>query len=154
LGPGDDLVERRLAVARPRGRGRERDVAVERRVLVARSGLDRRDDLARDAELREVAEARLAVRAVVAHRLVEADQALLDEVVAVAAGQEVRRGLQPDEAVVPAHEAVVRVGVALLGQGDEEAIINLELTLRVAGQSRQNGSSKRPPSWRPVVDSR
>ncbi len=48
---------------------------------------------------------RLAVGAEVADRLVEADQAFLDEVLAVAAGQEVRRRLQPDEAVVAAHEA-------------------------------------------------
>ena len=105
-------------------------------MLVARRRLDRGDDLARDAQLREVAEARLAVGAVVADRLVEADEALLDEVVAVAAGQEVRRGLQADEAVVAAHEPVVRVGISLLGKGDQEAIIDLKLTLRVDGQSR------------------
>jgi hypothetical protein len=42
----------------------------------------------------------------------------------------------------------------LLGKGDQEAVIYLKLTLRVTGQSRQNGSSKRPPSRRSVVDSR
>jgi len=62
-------------------------------VLVARRGLDRGDDLARDAQLREVAEARLAVGAEVADRLVQTDEAFLDEVVAVAAGEEVRRRL-------------------------------------------------------------
>ena len=79
---GEHLVERRLGVGSAGRRGRERHVVVERRVLVARRGLDRGDDLARDAQLREVAERRLAVGAVVADRLVEADEALLDQVVA------------------------------------------------------------------------
>ena len=122
------------SVARGRRR-RERDVLVQRRVLVARRRLDRGDDLARDAELREVAEARLAVGAVVAHGLVEADEALLDEVVGVAAGEEVRRGLQADEAVVPAHDPVVGGRIALLGKGDEVAILNLNLTLRAEGDT-------------------
>jgi hypothetical protein len=53
-------------------------------VLVAGRRLHRGDDLPRDAELGEVAEARLAVRAEVADGLVEPDEPLLDEVVAVA----------------------------------------------------------------------
>jgi hypothetical protein len=69
-------------------------------VLVARGGLDRGDDLARDAQLSEVAKARLAVGAVVADRLVEADQAFLDEVLAVAAREEVGRRLEPYETLV------------------------------------------------------
>src|SRR5206468_3050364 len=108
---------------------------VQRRVLVARGGLHRGDDLPRDAQLREVAEARLAVRAEVPHRLVEADQALLDEVVGVAAGEEVRRGLQAYEAVVAAHDPVVRRRIALLGKRDEIAIFNLDLTLRAEGDT-------------------
>src|SRR6185503_9233330 len=132
---GDDLVERRLAVHRARGRRRERDVLVQRRVLVARRGLHGRDDLAGDAQLREVAEARLPVGPVVADRLVEADEALLDEVVAVAAGEEVRRRLQADEPVVPAHEALVRRVVALLGEGDEVSVIDLDLRLSVRGET-------------------
>ena len=119
-----------LSPASPGGRARERDVLVQRGVLVAGRGLDRGDDLARDAQLGEVAEARLAVGAVVADRLVQADEALLDQIVGVAAGEEVRRGLEPDEAVVTADEAVVRVGVALLREGDQEAILNLRLSLR------------------------
>ena len=107
--PGQHVGHRRLALlARGGGRLAERHVRVERRVLVARRGLDRGDDLARDAELREVAEARLPLGAVVPDRLVEADQALLDQVVRVAADQEVRRGLEPHEPVVAAHEAVRR----------------------------------------------
>src|SRR4051795_12792755 len=132
---GDDLVERRLAVLGRRGRRRERDVLVQRRVLVARRGLDRGDDLARDAELGEVAEARLAVGPVVAVCLVEPDEALLDEVVAVAAGEEVRRRLQAHEAVVAAHEPLVRRGVALLGQRDEVTVIDLDLRLSVGGET-------------------
>src|SRR3954470_9995853 len=87
----DDLVERRLAVLGGGGRRREGDVLVQRRVLVARGRLDRGDDLPRDAQLGEVAERRLAVGPVVAHGLVEADEPFLDEVVGVAAGEEVRR---------------------------------------------------------------
>ena len=131
----EHLVERGLGVGRARGRGRERDVAVERRVLVARRRLDRGDDLPRDAELREVAEARLAIGAVVADRLVEADQALLDQIVAVATDEEVRRGLQTHEAVVAAHQTVVCRVVALLGKRDEVSIIDLYLRLRCCGDS-------------------
>src|SRR3954468_9022833 len=88
------LVERRLGVTRRRRRRRERDVLVERGVLVAGRGLHRRDDLARDAELREVAEGRLAIGAVVTDGLVEADETFLDEIVPVAANEEVAGGLQ------------------------------------------------------------
>src|SRR6476646_11595581 len=130
-----DLVEGRLAVGRAGRRARERDVLVQRRVLVARGRLDRGDDLARDAELGEVAEARLAVRAVVAHGLVEPDEALLDEVVGVAAGQEVRRRLQAHEAVVAADEAVVGGVVALLGEGDQVTILDLNLRLTMRGET-------------------
>src|SRR6185295_7421603 len=112
-------------------RARERDVLVQRGVLVARGGLDRRDDLARDAELGEVAEARLAVGAEVADRLVEADEALLDEIVAVAAGEEVRRGLQAHETVVAAHQTVVGRRIPLLRKGNQVAILDLNLRLRV-----------------------
>jgi hypothetical protein len=85
---------------------------VQRRVLVARSRLDGGDDLARDAQLREVAEARLAVGAVVADRLVEADQPLLDEVLAVAAREEVGGGLEPDEPLVAGEQPCVGRGIA------------------------------------------
>src|SRR3954452_3725587 len=132
---GDDLFERRLAVARARRRLRERHVLVQRRVLVARRRLHRGDDLAGDAELREVAEARLAIGAVVADRLVQADEALLDEVVRVAAGEEVRRRLQADEAVVAADEPLVRGRIALLGEGDEVTVIDLDLRLSVRGET-------------------
>src|SRR5450755_1100066 len=135
-GPGQYLVERRLVVTGPAGgRARERDVLVQRRVLVPGRRLDRGDDLARDAELGEVAEARLAIGAVVAHRLVEADQALLDQIIGVAAGQEVRRGLEADESVIPADQPIVGVWTPLLGQGDQETILNLRLSLRRSGKS-------------------
>src|SRR6185503_8028312 len=107
-------------------------VLVERCVLVAGRGLDRGDDLARDAELGEVAEARLAIGAVVADRLVEADEALLDEVVPVAADEEVRRGLEAHEAVVALDDAVHRILAALLGQSDQKVIIKLRLRLSPA----------------------
>ena len=82
------------------------------RVLVAGCRLDRGDDLARDAQLGEVAEARLAIGPIVADRLVETDESLLDQVVGIAAGEEVRRGLEPDETVVTADDPVVGIGVS------------------------------------------
>src|SRR4051812_3073886 len=132
-----DLVQRRLGVRRARRRRGERHVAVERRVLVAGRGLDRGADLAGDAELGEVAERRLTVGPEVADRLVEPDEAFLDEVLGVAAGEEVRRRLQPHERVVTAHEAVVRVCATGLGERNEVRILNLYLSL--SSRWRQSG---------------
>src|SRR5205085_10771270 len=89
-------------------------------------------------ELREVAEGRLPVRAVVAHGLVETDQAFLDQVVRVTAGKEVRGRLETDEAVVTADDPVVGGGVTLLRQGDQVAILDLNLTLRLCGDPRHS----------------
>ena len=130
-GARQHLVERGHVFPAPGGRGGEGDVLVERRVLVARCGLHGGDDLTGDTELGEVAKARLAVGTEVANRLIEADEALLDEVVGVPSGEEVGGGLQPHEAVVAAHEAVVGGAVALLRKGDQKTIINLDLRLRV-----------------------
>src|SRR6185437_641334 len=91
------VAERAIALAvLPRRCVAERDVRVERRVLESGRGLDRRDDLARDTELGEAAERRLLVGAEVANRLVEADEPFLEQVVVVAAGEEVRARLQAD----------------------------------------------------------
>jgi hypothetical protein len=108
----------------------ENEILVQRGVLVARSGLDRGDDLTRDAQLGEVPEAGLTVGPIVPNRFVETDEALLDQIVGVAAGEEVRRGLEPNEAVVPAHDAVVRVRMPLLGEGYQISILNLKLRVR------------------------
>ena len=105
------------------------------RVLVAGRGLHRGDDLAGDAELGEVAEARLAVGAVVADRLVEAEQAFLDQVVGLAAEQEVGRGLEADEAAVAADDRVVGVGAAVLGESDQIVIIKLRLRVSLGWSS-------------------
>ena len=124
------VAERAVAVGvLARRRVAERDVGVQRRVLEARRGLDRRDDLPRDAQLGEAAERRLLVVAEIAHRLVEADQPFLDQVVGVAAGEEVRARLQPDEAGVAPDEVVHRAVVAVPRPDDELQI--LELTLRL-----------------------
>ena len=96
-------------------------------MLVARRGLDRRDDLSRDAELGEAPERRLLVGAEVAHRLVEADQPLLDQVVGLAAGDEVRARLQADEAGIAADERVERRLVVVAGAHDELEIFQLSL---------------------------
>src|SRR5579872_1137771 len=107
----------------------ERDVGVERRVLEAGGGLDRRDDLAGDAELREAPERRLLVGAKVPDGLVEADEALLDQVLRVAAGEEVRAGLQADEARVAAHQLVHRDAVTVPALHDVLEILKLSLSL-------------------------
>ena len=65
----------------------------------------------------------------VAHRLVEADQPLLDEILAVAAGEEVRARLQPDEAGVAADEVIHRRVVAVARLDDELQILELALRL-------------------------
>src|SRR4029077_3412830 len=92
----------------------EGDVLVQRRVLVTGRRLHRGDDLAGDAELGEVAKARLAVGAVIADRLVEAEQALMDQVVGLAPEQEVGGGLEADETAVTTDYRVVGVGFAFL----------------------------------------
>src|SRR3954447_18375767 len=139
---GRDYDERRLVHRRPRQRvaeralalavlswpgGAGRDGRVERRVLEPSSRLDRGDDLARDAELGEAAERGLLVGAEVANRLVEADQPLLEKVVVVAAGQEVRARLETHEARVAADERVDRDSVAVAGLDDELQILELSL---------------------------
>ncbi len=90
-----------------RRRVAERDVLVERRVLVPGRGLDGGDDLPGDAQLGERAERRVLVDAVVPDRLVEADEALLDEVVRIAAGEEVARERDPHEAGVAPDDLVL-----------------------------------------------
>src|ERR671935_336869 len=95
------VAERHVGVrVLPRRRVRERDVRVQRGVLEACRRLDRRDDLAGDAELGEAPERRLLVVTEVADGLVEADQPFLDQILRVAARQEVRARLQADEAGV------------------------------------------------------
>ena len=118
------------------GRLAERQVSVERHVLLARGRLDGGDDLPGDAELGEAAEAGQAVVAVVADRLVEAEHALLDEVFGVAAGEEVRTGLEAHELVVADHERVERGLVAAPIRLDEGEVRTLGEDLRVVRRSR------------------
>src|SRR6185369_3989005 len=111
-------------------------VGVQRRVLEARGRLDRRDDLPRDAELGEAPERGLLVGAKVAHRLVEPDKAFLDEVVGLAAGDEVRARLQADETGVAAQQRVHRNGVPIPGPEREPEILDLSWSLFLrAGRS-------------------
>src|SRR5690606_33956485 len=63
----------------------QRDVGVERDVLLPRGGFDGGDNLAGDAQFGERPERRQLVRPKVANRLVEADHALLDDVLAIGA---------------------------------------------------------------------
>jgi hypothetical protein len=117
-------------------------------VLVAGRRLHRGDDLARDAELREVAERRLAVGPEVADRLVEADQALLDQVLAVAPDEEVGGRLEAHERGVAPNEAVVGVMASLPGEGEEVAILDLDLSLSLRwGQSGHEHTLPEPANW-------
>src|SRR5581483_1184373 len=127
----------------------------ERGVLVAGGGLDRGDDLAGDAELGEVPEARLPIGPVVPDRLVQPHQPLLDQVVAVTAGQEVRRRLQAHESVVATNDRVVRHRVPLLGERDQIAILNLKLRVGVRRKPSHEcpfptpaDTAEGPKSWR------
>ena len=110
-------------------------------VLETRRRLDGRDDLPRHAQLGEAAERRFLVRAEVADSLVEADQPLLDQVLGVAAGEEVRARLEPDEPRVAAHERVECLAVAVPGPHDELQVrkLSLELLRRVKLLSRSSG---------------
>src|SRR4029077_2515689 len=60
---------------------------------------------------------------------------LLDEIVGVAAGQEVGGGLQAHETVVAPDEPVVRVAIAELCEGDQISVIDLRFRVRVIGDS-------------------
>ena len=135
--PSELLARRRVA---------ERDVRVQRRVLEARRRLDRGDDLPRHAELGEAAERRLLVGAEVADRLVEADQPLLDQVLGVAAGEEVRARLEPDEARVAADQ-LVEGRRRRCAPDDELQILELSLSLlRRCGSSVRLGRASASPS--------
>jgi hypothetical protein len=101
-------------------------------VLEPGGGLDRRDDLPRNAELGERAERRLLVVPEVAHSLVEADQPLLDQVLRVAAGEEVRARLEPHEARIAADQLVEGRPVAVPCSDDELEILKLSLSLLLA----------------------
>ena len=119
----------------------ERDVRVQRRVLEARRRLDRGDDLPCHAELGEAPERGLLVGAEVAHGLVETDQPLLDQILCVAAGEEVRARLQPDKPGVAAHERVERLPVAVAGAHHQLQVrkLSLELLRRVECLSSSSG---------------
>src|SRR5204862_8089560 len=103
--------------------GRDGVVLVGRGVVVAARGLYRGGELARDAGLGEVAEARFAIGAGVADRLVEAEEPLLDQILGLAAEQEVRRRLQADEAAIALDDALIRVGAARLRERDQVGVL-------------------------------
>src|SRR6266542_6246547 len=98
-------------------------------VLVPRRRLDRRDDLARHAQLGEAAKRGLLVRPEIAHGLAKADQALLHEVLRVAARQEVGAGLHSDEARVAPDQVIPRTGIAVPRAQDELKILEFSLSL-------------------------
>jgi hypothetical protein len=93
-------------------------------VLLARRRLDRGDDLARDAQLGEGAERGLQLGVEVTDRLVEADHALLDDVLAVGADQEVRAGLDAGERAVLVQQ-LAQGGVAAAAGLHDEVVVGL-----------------------------
>src|SRR5438034_4576905 len=107
-------------------------------MLVAGRGLDRGDDLSGDAQLGEAAERRLFVGPEVADRLVEPDQPLLDQILGLAAGKEIRAGLEPDEAGIAANERVERGAVAVPRTQRELEILKLTLSF-VGGNGGLHG---------------
>src|SRR5262249_36876213 len=86
-------------------------------------------DLPRHTQLRERPERRLLVRPEVPHRLVQTDEAFLDQVLRVAAGEEVRARLHPDERRVAANQLVERGARAVARLEDELEILKLSLSL-------------------------
>src|SRR5262249_34985735 len=82
-------------------------------------------------------------------RLVEADHPLLDEVVAVPTGEEVRTRLEADEAGVAAHEVVEGLLAPVPRLEDELEI--LELSLDLLGRLRWSGGAN-GHAWYPHVD--
>src|SRR5437764_15488631 len=103
-------------------------------MLEAGRRLDRRDDLAGHAELGEAPKRGLLVGAEIPNRLVEPDQALLDEVLRIAAGQEVRARLQSDEARVASDQRVERGAVAVSCAQHELEVFELPLSLLRSGR--------------------
>src|SRR5262249_60190117 len=83
----------------------------------------------RHAEAGECAKRGPLVGPEVPHRLVEADQPLLDQVVAVAADEEVRARLQPDEGGVAPDQRLERGLVAVARLDGELQILKLSLSL-------------------------
>src|SRR5207244_10544754 len=128
------VPERALAVRLLPGRCvAEGDVSVQRCVLEPGRRLDRRDDLAGDAELRKAPERGSLVGTEVPHRLVEADQALLEEILGVPAGEEVGARLQPDEARVAPDQNVECGAVPVPRAQHELEVFELPLSLLRSG---------------------
>src|SRR5438876_1235624 len=122
--PRQRVPERHVALGILAGRRlAERDVVVQRVVLEAGRSLDRGDDLSRHAELGEAAERRLLVRPKVAYGLAEPDQPFLEEVLAVAAGEEIRARLHANEARVAADQRITCPLVAVASAEDELQIL-------------------------------
>ena len=116
---GDHVQQRAVAVLLEDG-AVERDVAVEGNVLLPRGRLDGGDDLAGDAQLGEGAKGRQAILAIVANGLVQADHALLHDVLVVCADEEIAARLGPNEVFVLVQQIFQRrVLAVLLGQRDD-----------------------------------
>ncbi len=77
----------------------------------------------------------LTVRAEVADRLVETDEPFLDQILGVAADQEVRGRLQPHEGRITPDEPVVGIRAALTGESEEIGVIKVNLSLRLCGSN-------------------
>src|SRR5262249_38992524 len=98
----------------------------------------------RHAELGEAAEGRLLVGAEIAHRLVETDEAFLQEIVVVAAGEEVRARLEADEPGVAAGQGIHRDLIPVFGFEDD--VGSLLLSLSFLRRIRSRGTRSHWPS--------
>src|SRR5438874_5407889 len=118
----EELLDAALAgiVAAPHAR--DRHVLVEGLVLLAGGRLDGGDDLAGDAQFGEGPERGLPVVAEVTHGLVQADHALLLDVVEVGADEEVAAGLGADEAPGAREEGVESLHGAGAVAGDKGVV--------------------------------
>src|SRR5206468_5120341 len=85
----------------------------ERGVLLRSRASDRGDELPGDADVGEGSKRSLLLRLEVADGLEETDEALLDDVVAIRPGEEVRARLHPGEPAVPGEQDVGGAIVAL-----------------------------------------
>lgn len=98
---------------------RQGGVGRERHVLLARGLAHGRDDLAVDAHGREAHEGVPLARPKVADGLVQADQPLLQQILALGAVQEVRLAALVDQRPELAQELALRTAVARLRACDE-----------------------------------
>jgi hypothetical protein len=81
-------------------------------VLFTRGGLDGGDDLPRDAKIGKAAKRRLPVKLIVYNRFVQADHALLNDILAIRTDEKIRARLAADDLLVARIERLFGARVA------------------------------------------